>query len=243
MDTITYYVCLPLGMLMKGCWMLVKDYGLAILLFTLATKIVLLPVSVWIQKNSIQMVKIQPEINNLKVKYQGQADLIAEEQMKLFKREHYHPMLSLIPLLLQILLLLGVVHIIYHPLTFLFGASDGTIELLAEHLQLNTSSNSFQLKIVEAFQDGTLSASTVSAGVDPATMARLSSKVGAFDLNFNASGVLREVGGRVVDSEKERSGAFRGQRRRRRFEADGGVPRFERSARRRFCLVRRFPPF
>lgn len=184
MDTITYYVCLPLGMLMKGCWMLVKDYGLAILLFTLATKIVLLPVSIWIQKNSIQMVKLQPEINNLKVKYQGQSDLIAEEQMKLFKREHYHPMLSIIPLLLQILLLLGVVHIIYHPLTFLFGASDGTIEALATHLNLNTSSNSFQLKIVEAFQDGTLNANTVIAGVDPATMARLSSKVGAFDLNF-----------------------------------------------------------
>ena len=184
MDTITYYVCLPLGMLMKGCWMLVKDYGLAILLFTLATKIVLLPVSIWIQKNSIQMVKLQPEINNLKVKYQGQSDLIAEEQMKLFKREHYHPMLSIIPLLLQILLLLGVVHIIYHPLTFLFGASDGTIEALATHLNLNTSSNSFQLKIVEAFQDGTLNANTVIAGVDPATMARLSSKVGAFDLSF-----------------------------------------------------------
>ncbi len=184
MDTITYYVCLPLGMLMKGCWMLVKDYGLAILLFTLATKIVLLPVSIWIQKNSIQMVKLQPEINNLKVKYQGQSDLIAEEQMKLFKREHYHPMLSIIPLLLQILLLLGVVHIIYHPLTFLFGASDGTIEALATHLNLNTSSYSFQLKIVEAFQDGTLNANTVIAGVDPATMARLSSKVGAFDLSF-----------------------------------------------------------
>ena len=184
MDTITYYVCLPLGMLMKGCWMLVKDYGLAILLFTLATKIVLLPVSIWIQKNSIQMVKLQPEINNLKVKYQGQSDLIAEEQMKLFKREHYHPMLSIIPLLLQILLLLGVVHIIYHPLTFLFGASEGTIEALAAHLDISTASNSFQLKIVEAFQDGTLNAGTAVDGVSAATMARLSSKVGAFDLKF-----------------------------------------------------------
>ena len=116
----TYYACLPLGVLMKGCWLLVKDYGLAILLFTLATKIVLLPVSIWIQKNSIQMVKIQPEINNLKVKYQGQADLIAEEQMKLFKREHYHPMLSLIPLLLQIVLLAGNPGIVYwHPVAII----------------------------------------------------------------------------------------------------------------------------
>lgn len=50
MDTIVYYICIPLGYLMKWCWMLVENYGLAIILFTLATKIVLLPVSVWIQK-------------------------------------------------------------------------------------------------------------------------------------------------------------------------------------------------
>ena len=81
MDRILYYMCVPLGMLMKWCWMLLEDYGLAILLFTLATKIVLLPLSIWIQKNSIQMVKLQPEINFLKVKYHGSNDLIADEQV------------------------------------------------------------------------------------------------------------------------------------------------------------------
>ena len=184
MDTIIHYICIPLGLLMKGCWMLVKDYGLAILLFTLATKIVLLPVSIWIHKNSIQMVKLQPEINNLKVKYQGNADMIAEEQMKLFKREHYHPMLSLIPLILQIVLLLGVVHIIYHPLTYLFGASESSILAMAEFIGANTEDSAFQLKIVEALQNGTINGSTVINGVDPALLTSLSSRVGAFDLKF-----------------------------------------------------------
>ncbi|MBQ2701988.1 MAG: YidC/Oxa1 family membrane protein insertase, partial [Clostridia bacterium] len=150
---------MPLGLLMKGCWMLVKDYGLAILLFTLATKIVLLPVSIWIQKNSIQMVKLQPEINFLKVKNHGNNDLIAEEQLKLFKREHYHSMLSLIPLILQIVLLLGVVEIIYNPLTYLFGVSNADVRLLAEQIGANTSESSFQLSIVAAFQSGELNPS------------------------------------------------------------------------------------
>lgn len=184
MDTIIHYLCIPLGYLMKWCWLLVKDYGLAILFFTLATKIVLLPVSVWIQKNSIQMVKLQPEINRLKVKNHGNADLIAEEQLKLFKREHYHPMLSLIPLVLQIVLLLGVVHIIYHPLTYLFGVSNADVSALAAELGVNTSVSSFQLKIVAAFQSGELNAATTVAGVDPALMARLADKVGSFDLKF-----------------------------------------------------------
>ena len=184
MDTIVEYICMPLGLLMKGCWMLVKDYGLAILLFTLATKIVLLPVSIWIQKNSIQMVKLQPEINFLKVKNHGNNDLIAEEQLKLFKREHYHPMLSLIPLILQIVLLLGVVEIIYNPLTYLFGVSNADVLRLAEQIGANTSESSFQLSIVAAFQSGELNPSTVIAGVDAATMASLSSKITKFDLQF-----------------------------------------------------------
>ena len=184
MDTIVEYICMPLGLLMKGCWMLVKDYGLAILLFTLATKIVLLPVSIWIQKNSIQMVKLQPEINFLKVKNHGNNDLIAEEQLKLFKREHYHPMLSLIPLILQIVLLLGVVEIIYNPLTYLFGVSNADVLRLAEQIGANTSESSFQLSIVAAFQSGELNPSTVVAGVDAATMASLSSKITKFDLQF-----------------------------------------------------------
>ena len=73
-------------MLMKWLWQLVGDYGFAIILFTLATKLVLLPVSVWIHKNSIQMVKIQPDINMIKVKYYGDSDTIADEQAKLFKK-------------------------------------------------------------------------------------------------------------------------------------------------------------
>ena len=98
---------------MKWCYQFVGNYGIAILLFTLATKLVLLPISVWIHKNSILMVKMQPEINFMKARLQGNMDAIADEQQKLFKRENYHPMLSLIPLVLQIFLLLCVVHIIY----------------------------------------------------------------------------------------------------------------------------------
>ena len=59
MDTILNFVCIPFGTLMKWCWQLVGNYGAAILLFTLATKLILLPLSVWVHKNSILMVKIQ----------------------------------------------------------------------------------------------------------------------------------------------------------------------------------------
>lgn len=201
MSTVIHYISIPFGVLMKGCWLLVKDYGLAILLFTLATKIVLLPISVWIQKNSIQMVKLQPAINNLKVKYQGNADLIAEEQSKLFKQEGYHPMLSLIPLVLQIVLLLAVVHIIYHPLTYLFGVSSADVTNLAAAIGADASKDSAQLAIVEAFRSGQLNAATVVSGIDGATMAALAPKISSFDpifLGLNLSVVPQDVWGWYV---------------------------------------------
>ncbi|MBP3476294.1 MAG: membrane protein insertase YidC [Lachnospiraceae bacterium] len=98
--------------IMNGCYFLCRNYGLAIILFTFISKIVLLPVSVWVHKNSIKMVKMQPDINFLKAQYFGDKDSIAEEQSKLYKREKYNPAASIIPLAVQIVLLLGVVYAI-----------------------------------------------------------------------------------------------------------------------------------
>ncbi len=184
MDQILYYICIPLGILMKWCWQIVGDYGFAIILFTLLTKVVLLPVSVWIHKNSIQMVKIQPEVNMIKVRHYGDSDTIADEQAKLFKKVKYRPMLSLVPLALQIILLLGVVFIINHPMSYLFGVGDDTVMSLATHLGLNTENSAFQLQIVEAIKNGSLTAVTAVPGVDGAALAEIVKSVAAFDLSF-----------------------------------------------------------
>ncbi|MBR6680895.1 MAG: membrane protein insertase YidC [Clostridia bacterium] len=184
MDTILYYICIPLGILMKWCWMLVRDYGLAILLFTLATKIVILPLSVWIHKNSILMVKLQPSINFLKAEHYGDMDTIADEQAKLFKKEKYHPMLSLIPLVVQIVLLMGVVQIIYHPLEYLFAIDSATVSAVAEWLGIGAEDSSMQLRIIEAIQSGALTDTAAISGVDGAVLSDMIAKVSDFKLSF-----------------------------------------------------------
>ncbi len=98
-----------LSWIMNGCYDFCHNYGWSIVLFTFISKIVLLPVSLWTYMNSITMIKIQPDINFLKVKYYGQKDMIAEEQAKLFKEQKYHPLASTIPLIVQLVLLMGVV--------------------------------------------------------------------------------------------------------------------------------------
>ena len=98
-----------LELALRACYQLVDNYGLAIILFTVLSKIVLLPLSVWLKKNSIKLVEIQPDINFLKAEHFGDGDAIAEGQAAIYKKEGYHPLASLVPLVVQIILLMGII--------------------------------------------------------------------------------------------------------------------------------------
>ncbi len=120
-------ISIPLGYLMYGCFCIVKNYGWAIVLFTLLTKIILLPLSIWLQKNSIKIVRIMPEINRIKAAHFGDGDTIAEKTAQLYKREKYNPFASIIPLLIQVVLLMGLVQVIGNPLLSKIPEADMTL--------------------------------------------------------------------------------------------------------------------
>ena len=78
-----------LGKIMSFCYSICSNYGIAIIIFNFLSKIILLPISIWVQKISIKMVKMQPDINKIKIDYFGDKDKIAEETTKLYKKEKY----------------------------------------------------------------------------------------------------------------------------------------------------------
>lgn len=109
MSTVINAVVDALLWLINICYAVCRDYWIAIFAFTFLTKVILLPLSVWVQKNSIKTVRMQPEMNHIKAAYFGNQEMISEEQYKLFKREKYSPFADLIPLFVQLALLMGVV--------------------------------------------------------------------------------------------------------------------------------------
>ena len=108
-----------LGRLMELCYSTSGSYGLAILIFTVAVKIAFVPLSVWQQRNSRKMVKIQPEVNQIKAQYINDSAKAGEEQLALYKRAGYRPLVGLIPTLIQIPLIIGVISVVYNPLHYL----------------------------------------------------------------------------------------------------------------------------
>lgn len=104
-----HYITIPLNALMALCYSWTGSYLLAIVVFTLLTKVILFPISCWMQRESIKMVQLTPDLNALKIKYYGDKDTIAEETQKLYKQKKYHPIASTIPMVIQLVLLMGVI--------------------------------------------------------------------------------------------------------------------------------------
>ena len=107
------YIVQFFAWIMDICHQLFPNWWVDIIIFTLVTKVLQYPLSIWCHVNSLKMVAIMPETIRIKIEHYGDSETIGEKTADLFKREHYHPMLSLIPLGIQIVILMGFVKVIY----------------------------------------------------------------------------------------------------------------------------------
>ena len=118
MGRISELIGYPLGLIM---WLMYQipphNYALAIILFTLITKIILFPLSVKQQKSAAAMAAFQPKLEKLKKQYANNQQKLQEEQMKLYAEEGINPMASCLPLFIQFPILYGIFDVVYRPIT------------------------------------------------------------------------------------------------------------------------------
>lgn len=189
MDIVINAIGAPLGYLMYWCLELLKNYGAAILLFTLFTKVILFPLSLIAQKNSIKMVKMQPELADIKLRNAGNGELIMQETKALYKKEHYSTVKGILPLLMQIPLILGLIDVIYKPLQHLLRLSgpmiDGLTRRTAEILNISPADLGYgaQLRVIETVQENP-GAYTDLMIPREGSVAGVIDQIGAMDLSF-----------------------------------------------------------
>lgn len=150
------------GIIMRWIYTVVNNYGITIVLFTALTKFFLLPISLLTQKNSIKMAQMRPELDALKIKYVDDKDKYVDSQVALYKKMNYHPLLDILPLICQLVIVLGLVGVMYRPLTYILNISENDIEALRIWLQQTEHSvvdSSYQIEIVNRLRN-------INAGID-----------------------------------------------------------------------------
>lgn len=114
----------PLGYILGFIYSFVANYGWSLIIFTLAVKLILLPLGLKQQKSMTKMQLVQPKLLEIQKKYENDKQKQSEETMKLYKEYNISPMGGCLPMLIQLPILFGLYRVIYQPLTYMlhYGA-------------------------------------------------------------------------------------------------------------------------
>ncbi len=91
----------------------IPNYGVAIIILTIFTKIVLWPLGTKSYKSMAEMKKIQPLMVEIKEKYKGDKKKISEEVMGLYKIYKVNPVSGCLPMIVQIPVFFALYRMLY----------------------------------------------------------------------------------------------------------------------------------
>jgi len=112
------------GYLLNFLYELVNsNFGIAIILFSILLRIILLPITIKQQKSVQKTSKIQGELRNLQVKYKNNPEMLNKETMELYKREQISPFSGCLSAIVQIVIILSVFYLVSQPLTYMKKAN------------------------------------------------------------------------------------------------------------------------
>ncbi|MBR2284518.1 MAG: YidC/Oxa1 family membrane protein insertase [Ruminococcus sp.] len=128
MNSLYDIIGIPFGYLMKLIYNICGNYAVSIIIFTIVTKLIFLPVNYNMQKNSARQRLLNPKLEKLKKSYGSNPQRLQEEQQKLYQQEGINPMGSCLPMFVQMFLLFGVLDVVYKPITHILHISKGVRE-------------------------------------------------------------------------------------------------------------------
>ncbi len=107
------------GYLLNFIYQIVNNYGLAMILFTLVIKLLMLPMSIKQQKTLKKSVKMQEKIKVLQFKYKNDQEKLNQEMMNLYKEEKMSPFSGCLGSIVQFILLISIFYMVRCPLTYM----------------------------------------------------------------------------------------------------------------------------
>lgn len=123
------------GYLLQFLYGLVNNYGIAIILFTVIIKLILLPLSIKQQKTMKKSSELQEKMKVIQFKYKSDPEKMNQEMMSLYKSENMSPFSGCLTAIVQLLLLLSIFYLVRSPLTFMEKIPTENINHYVQQLQ------------------------------------------------------------------------------------------------------------
>lgn len=132
------------GYILNFLYELVQNYGLAIILFSVIVKLLMLPISIKQQKTMKKSAKIQEEMKQIQFKYKNEPEKLNQEVMSLYKRENMSPFSGCFSSIVQIVLLFSVFYLVRSPLTYMKKIDSSAINEMKAIVQENGATRGYE---------------------------------------------------------------------------------------------------
>ena len=140
------------GYVLNYIYNLVQNYGLALLLFTLVLKLILLPLTIKQEKSTKASQKMQQELNALKFKYKNDTEKLNAATIELYKREKFSPFTGCITAILQFVIILGIFYLVSQPLTYMRKVDSNLIKQYSQEIEQSNAKSSYKEIAVIAYK-------------------------------------------------------------------------------------------
>ena len=151
--SISDLIRVPFGYLLDWLYTFTNNYGLALILFSLIVKLVLLPMSVKSKKSMLKMSRLSPQVKALEAKYGDDKQKYQLAVQQMYKEEGVSMgggcLWSFIPLII----LLPLYYVIREPITYMMHNSRSISEAIVAFIQAsgeNLGKNSYYAQLAAA---------------------------------------------------------------------------------------------
>ncbi len=107
------------GYLLNALYTVFNNYGIAIIVFSVILRIVLIPITIKQQKSLKKSAKLQEEMKEIQRKYKNNPEKLNQETIDLYKREKLSPFAGCFSSIIQLIIILSVFWLVSQPLTYM----------------------------------------------------------------------------------------------------------------------------
>ena len=157
-----------------------ENYGLALILFTLLTRLLMLPLTIKQYQGTAKMQKLNPRLDELRRQYGTDKKRLQEETVKLYQEEKVNPAGGCLPLLIQFPILFSLYPVITRPLRYMLGKTVEQVSAIQELFNTitgNTRAFVQEMEVINYFKNNPTSMSQAES-------ANLLSHTDLINMNF-----------------------------------------------------------
>ena len=141
------------GYVLNFIYNIVNNYGLAIIIFSILIKLLMIPISIKQQKTMKKTTKIQNKMKEIQFKYKNDPENLNRATMELYKSENISPFSGCFSAIVQIILLFAVFYLVRSPLTYMKKVDSEVLNKYTKIMQQNELSTNSAYPEIEIIKE------------------------------------------------------------------------------------------